>query len=77
MQKKINSEKFKFIILFQKSYCILREAYGKHAPSQDTCWFKRFKSDDFDMNDEECPDQPKKFKDQQLQTLLNKDECQT
>nr|KAF6296067.1 hypothetical protein mMyoMyo1_009189 [Myotis myotis] len=36
-----------------ESYNILREAYGEHAPSQNTCerWFKRFKSDDFDVKD--------------------------
>nr|KAF6387346.1 hypothetical protein mMyoMyo1_007855 [Myotis myotis] len=62
-----------------ESYRILREAYGEHAPSQDTCerWFKRFKSDDFDVKDKEHPGQPKKFEDQQLQALLDEDACQT
>uniref|UniRef100_G1Q736 Mos1 transposase HTH domain-containing protein n=1 Tax=Myotis lucifugus TaxID=59463 RepID=G1Q736_MYOLU len=58
---------------------ILQEAYGEHAPSQDTCerWFKLFKSDDFDVKNKECPSQPKKFEDQQLQALLDEDVCQT
>ena len=31
-----------------ESYRLLREAYGEHTPSQDTCkrWFRRFKSGD-------------------------------
>ena len=60
-----------------ESYRILREAYGEHAPSQDTCerWFKCFKSDDFDVKDKECPGQLKKFEDQQLQALLDGDAC--
>ena len=62
-----------------ESYCILLEAYGEHAPSQDTCehWFKHFKSDDFDVKVNECPGQPKKFEDQQLQVLLDEVACQT
>ena len=62
-----------------ESYRILQEAYGQHAPSQDTCerWFKRFKTGDFDVEDKERPDQPKKFEDQQLPALLEEDECQT
>ena len=61
-----------------ESYRILHEAYGKHAPSQDTCerWFKRFKSDDFNVKDKERPGQPKKFEDQQFQALLDEDACQ-
>ena len=33
-----------------ESYRLFREAYGKDAPSQDTCgrWFRHFKSGDFD-----------------------------
>uniref|UniRef100_G1QFL4 Mariner Mos1 transposase n=1 Tax=Myotis lucifugus TaxID=59463 RepID=G1QFL4_MYOLU len=47
--------------------------------SQDTCecWFKGFKSDDFDVKDKERPGQPKKFEDQQLQALFDEDACQT
>nr|KAF6290916.1 hypothetical protein mMyoMyo1_009310 [Myotis myotis] len=58
---------------------MLREAYGEHAPSQDTCerWFKRFESDDFDAKDKERPGQLKEFEDQQLQALLEKDAYQT
>ena len=35
-------------------YQLLREAYGEHVTSENTCgrWFRRFKSDDFDMRRE-------------------------
>nr|KAF6378977.1 hypothetical protein mMyoMyo1_009847 [Myotis myotis] len=61
-----------------ESYRILWEAYGEHAPSQDTCerWSKCFKSDGFYVKDKE-PGQPKKFEDQKLQALLDEDACQT
>nr|KAF6341432.1 hypothetical protein mMyoMyo1_011863 [Myotis myotis] len=63
----------------EKCYWMLWEAYGEHAPSQDTCdhGFQRFKSDDFDVKDKERPGQLKKFEDQQLQALLDEDVCQT
>ena len=34
-----------------ESYRMLQEAYGEHAPSQDTCerWFKCFKNDYFNV----------------------------
>ena len=37
-----------------ESYPLLREAYGEHGPSQDTCkrWFRHFKSGDFDTRQE-------------------------
>ena len=40
-------------------------------------WFARFKSDDFDLEDEERPGQPKKFEDEKLEALLDEDCCQT
>jgi len=53
----------------------LLEAYGEHALSETTCrdWFKRFKDNNFDVNDKECLGQPKKFQDRELETLLEED----
>ena len=38
-----------------ESYRLLLETYGEHVPSQDTYerWFRRFKSDDFEVADKE------------------------
>ena len=37
-----------------ESYRLLRDAYGEHVPSEDTCerWLRRFKSGDFDTRQE-------------------------
>ena len=58
---------------------ILVEFYGEHALAERTFqkWFARFKSGDFCLEDEERPGQPKKFKDKELETLLDEDCCQT
>ena len=58
---------------------ILVEVYGDHALSERTCqkWFARFKSGKFDLEDEERSGQPKKFKDEELEALLDKDPSQT
>ena len=48
------ADSVKFLFRLKKtvaeSYRLLREAFGEHSPSQDTCewWFRRFKSGDFD-----------------------------
>lgn len=62
-----------------ESHRILVEAYGEHALSVATCerWFKRFKSGDFSVKDKERSGQPKKFKDAELQGLLDEDNTQT
>ena len=62
-----------------KTYRTLKEVYGSHAPSQDTCerWFKRFKENGFDLKDKVRPGQPKIFEDQQLQDLLDDDPSQS
>jgi len=41
----------------------LIETYDNYVPTERTCqeWFQRFKSDDYDMNDKQRSDQPKKF----------------
>ena len=60
------------------SYRLLREAYGEHAPSQDTCerWFRRFKSGDFDIADKEHGKPSKRYEDVELQALLDEDDLQ-
>ena len=60
-------------------YRILVEVYGEHTLAERTCqkWFARFKSGDFGFEDEERPGQPKKFEDEELEALLDKDYCQT
>jgi len=40
-------------------------------------WFKKFKSGDFDMRNEERGKPPKKFEDSKLQALLDEDDAQT
>ena len=58
-----------------ESYGLLREAYGKHAPSLDICerWFHRFKSEYFNTEQERKQriwKTTKKFEDMELQALL-------
>ncbi|EGI58037.1 Mariner Mos1 transposase [Acromyrmex echinatior] len=62
-----------------ESYRLLREAYGEHAPSQDTCErrFRRFKSGDFDVADKEHGKSSKRYEDVELQALLDEDDSQT
>ena len=58
-----------------KSYRLLGEVYGEHAPSQKTC--ERFKIGDFDVADKEHGKPPKKYEDVELQALLDEDDSQT
>jgi len=53
--------------------------YGEHAFAKSQCfkWFKKFKSDDFDMRSGEHEKPPKKFEDSELQALLDEDDAQT
>ena len=62
-----------------ESHRILVEVYGEHVLAERTCqkWFARFKSGNFGLEDEECPGQPKKFEDEELEALLDEDCCQT
>ena len=62
-----------------KTHLILVKVYDEHTLAERTCqkWFARFKSGDFGLEDEERPGQPKKFKDKELEALLNEDCCQT
>ena len=62
-----------------ESHRILVEVYGEHALSKRTClkWFARFRSGDFGLEDEERPAHPKKFEDEELESLLDGDCWQT
>ena len=58
---------------------ILVETYGDNALSETTCrdWFRRFKNNDFELEDKERSGAPKKFEDKELEELLDQDPCQT
>ena len=58
---------------------MLVEAYGEHALGKSQCfkWFKKFKSGDFDVTDDERGRPPKKFENSELQALLDEDDTQT
>jgi len=61
------------------SHRLLVDVYGDDALSRTQCfeWFKRFESGDFDIKDKERPGQEKKFEDEELETSLSEDSCQT
>jgi len=53
-----------------ESHRILVEAYGEHALGKSHFeWFKKFKSGDFDVRNEELGKPPKKFEDSELQVV--------
>ena len=62
-----------------ESHRMLVEAYGEHALGKSQCfeWFKKFRSGNFDVRNEERGRPPKKFQDSELQTLLDEDDAQT
>lgn len=51
-----------------EAHRMLVEAYGESAPTNKSCreWFRRFKSDDFSVDDKPRPGQLKKFEDEEL-----------
>jgi len=57
-----------------ESYRMLVEAYGALGKSQCFEWFKKFKSGDFDVKNEERGKPPKKFEDSEL---MDEDDAQT
>ena len=59
-----------------ESHRMLVEAYDEHALDKSQCfeWFKKFKSGDFDVRNEERRKPPKKFEDSELQALLDEDD---
>lgn len=62
-----------------ESLRLLSKAYGYYVPSILPCeyWFRRFKRGDFDVEDNKRPGQLKKFEDEDLETLMDEDQCQT
>ena len=54
---------------------ILVETYGHNALSDTTCrdWFRRFKNNDFKLEDKERCGAPKKFEDKELEEILDED----
>ncbi|GJQ69157.1 hypothetical protein Trydic_g6312 [Trypoxylus dichotomus] len=57
----------------------LHKVYGDPALSETTCrdWFRRFKDDDFDVDDHTRDGRPKTFEDAELEASLDEDPCQT
>ena len=62
-----------------ESHRMLVEAYGEHALGETQCkeWFRKFRSGNFDVRNEERGRPPKKFEDAELQALLDEDDGQT
>ena len=60
-----------------EAHRILVETYSNHALSETTCrdWCRRFKNNNFDVEDKECSSTPKKIEDKELETLLHEDSC--
>ena len=58
---------------------ILVETYGDNALSNMTCrgWFRRFKNNDFKLEDKERSGAPKKFEGKELEEILDEDRSQT
>ncbi|KAG5317551.1 MOS1T transposase, partial [Pseudoatta argentina] len=62
-----------------EAHRILVQTYGDNALSDTTCrdWFRRFKNNDFQLEDNERSGAPKKFQDKELEQLLDEDPSQT
>ncbi|KAG5325764.1 MOS1T transposase, partial [Pseudoatta argentina] len=62
-----------------EAHRILVQTYGDNALSDTTCrdWFRRFKNNDFELEDKERSGAPKKFEDKELEQLLDEDPSQT
>ncbi|KAG5325467.1 MOS1T transposase, partial [Pseudoatta argentina] len=61
-----------------EAHRILVQTYGDNALSDTTCrdWFRRFKNNDFELEDKERSGAPKKFQDEELEQLLDEDPSQ-
>ena len=74
---------FTALLYFKKSaaeaHRILVETYSDHTLSETTCrdWFRSFKNNDFYVENKEHSAAPKKFEDEELETLLHEYSCQT
>ncbi|KAG5316616.1 MOS1T transposase, partial [Pseudoatta argentina] len=62
-----------------EAHSILVQTYGDNALSDTTCrdWFRRFKNNDFELEDKERSGAPKKFQAKELAQLLDEDPSQT
>ncbi|KAG5315555.1 MOS1T transposase, partial [Pseudoatta argentina] len=62
-----------------EAHRILVQTYGDNALSDTTCrdWFRRFKNNDFELEDKERSGAPKKFQDKELEQSLDEDPSQT
>ncbi|KAG5318199.1 MOS1T transposase, partial [Pseudoatta argentina] len=62
-----------------EAHRILVQTYDDDALSNTTCrdWFRRFKNNDFELEDKERSGVPKKFQDKELEQLLDEDPSQT
>ncbi|UYV66427.1 hypothetical protein LAZ67_4001630 [Cordylochernes scorpioides] len=61
-----------------EAYRMLEEVYSDHGLSKSQCyrWFKKFQSDDFELDNEPHGKPPQKFEDAELQALLDEDSTQ-
>ena len=62
-----------------EAHRIVVETYDDNALWDTTCrdWFRRFKKNDFKLEDKERFDAPKKFEDKYLEEILDEDRSQT
>ena len=62
-----------------ESHRMLVEAYSEHALCESQCfeWFKKFRSGNFYVSNEERGRPAEKFQDSELQALLDEDDAQT
>ncbi|KAG5313024.1 MOS1T transposase, partial [Pseudoatta argentina] len=62
-----------------EAHRILVQTYGDNALSDPTCrdWYRRFKNNDFQLEDKERSGAPNKFQDKELKQLLDEDPSQT
>ncbi|KAG5325487.1 MOS1T transposase, partial [Pseudoatta argentina] len=62
-----------------EAHRILVQAYGDNALSDTTCrdWFRRFKNNDFELEEKERSGAPKTFQDKELEQLLDEGPSQT
>ena len=71
------------MIVFKKTVAeahrLLSSIYSEAAPRERTCheWFQRFKSGDFDIEDQNGDGKKTIFEDSELEALLAEDSCQT
>ena len=61
-----------------KAHRMLVEVYGDIAQTDKSCreWFRRFKDEDFNVEEKPHSRQPKKFEDKELEALLEEDQSQ-